>query len=84
MLFDTSEVLREIEALSSGDDCNLVSIKELFERLDSNFTTHCVFCSCLDELKAQGEIEDLSDSLGGWGRDKGGDPVCFGKIIRKL
>lgn len=84
MLFDISEVLREINALSSGDDCNLVSIKELINRLDSNLTNHAVVFSYLDELKDQGEIEDLSDSYGGWGRDKDGEAVCFGKIIRKL
>lgn len=84
MLFDKSEVLREINALSSGDDGNLVSIKELLNRLDSNLTTHGVVFSYLDELKAQGEIEDLSDSFRGWGRDKDGAAVCFGKIIRKL
>lgn len=84
MLFDKSEVLREINSLSSGDDGNLVSIKELLNRLDSNRTTHGVVFSYLDELKAQGEIEDLSDSFGGWGRDKDGAAVCFGKIIRKL
>lgn len=42
MLFDKSEVLREINALSSGDDGNLVSIKELLNRLASNLTTHGV------------------------------------------
>lgn len=68
MLFDKSEVLREINSLSSGDDGNLVSIKELLNRLDSNRTTHGVVFSYLDELKAQGEIEDLSDSFGGWGK----------------
>ncbi|HCH1168437.1 TPA: hypothetical protein NKP72_004602 [Vibrio parahaemolyticus] len=84
MLFGISEVLKEINALSSADDCNLVSIKELLYRLDTNITNHEVTISYLDELKAQGEIEDLSDSVGGWGRDKDGMPVCFGKIIRKL
>ncbi len=84
MLFDKSEVIRELNSLSSGDDGNLVSIKELLNRLDSNRTTHGVVFSYLDELKAQGEIEDLSDSFGGWGRDKDGAAVCFGKIIRKL
>ncbi|MBD1577890.1 hypothetical protein HC723_15960 [Vibrio sp. S11_S32] len=84
MLFDISEVLREIDTLSSNDNCNLVSIKELLNRLDSNLTTHDEVFSYLDALKEQGEIEDLSDSFGGWGRDKDGAAVCFGKIIRKL
>jgi hypothetical protein len=80
----TDEVLRNINELSSRDDCNLVSIKELFNRLDAGSATSDSAFSYLDELKDKGEIEDLSESSGGWGRDKSGSQVSFGKIIRKI
>lgn len=50
-----------------------ISISALFNRLDSNITTHDFLYELLDQLYAEGRINDVSYTNMSWGRQKGAD-----------
>ncbi len=62
------------EALTSSDIPTVqISMRTLFNRLDSNITTHGFLYDLLDELCSEGQINDCSNTDMSWGRQKGAD-----------
>jgi hypothetical protein len=61
-----------------------ISIRTLFNRLDSNITTHNTLYELLDQLSFDNEIRDCSATNLSWGREKksdGGYSPTFGFFI---
>ena len=61
-----------------------ISIRTLFNRLDSNITTHDDLYECLDQLSLDNKIRDCSTTTLSWGREKkpdGGYSSTFGFFI---
>ncbi|MCV3263008.1 hypothetical protein LCE44_28195 [Vibrio harveyi] len=84
MAISIETVLKQIVKLSESDKGNLVSIQDLMCELDTNITNRDLIFNLLNRLEKQGYIEDISETRGNWGRDKTGDQISFGKVIRKL
>lgn len=61
-------------ALTSNDLPTVqVSMRTLFNRFDSNITTYHLLYEFLDELYAEGNINDVSSTNMSWGRQKCAD-----------